>query len=720
MATNKKSTRQSKRPVHKDKDRLARDHEDPHGAFLTTDQGVGVTHTDDSLRAGHRGPTLLEDFHLREKIMRFDHERIPERVVHARGTGAHGHFQPYDGSLERFTRAAFLTDPGRTTPVFVRFSTVVGSRGSADTVRDVRGFAVKFYTDEGNFDLVGNNIPVFFIQDGAKFPDFVHAVKPEPAREIPQASSAHDTFWDFVSLVPETTHTVFWVMSDRGIPRSYRMMEGFGVHTFRLVNAKGDSCFVKFHWKPLLGVHSLVWDEAQQLAGKDPDFHRRDLWDAIEAGHFPEWELGVQIVPEKDVLRHGFDLLDATKLLPEELVPVQRVGKLVLDSNPKNFFAEVEQAAFCVANIVPGIDFSNDPLMQARLFSYMDTQLTRLGGPNFAELPINRPRAPVHNHQHDGFHRHSIPTGKANYHPNSIGDGEPALASPGTGFVPFAEPVEGAKVRQRSETFSDHFSQARLFFASLSEHERAHLVDAFCFEVSKVLRPEIRERVIRVNLANVDVELAATVAKVSGVAFDPSAASATASTKPRQKGRDKPLASSPALSQMNTPHESIRSRKVAVLLADGFASRELTAVRKVLEDGGAVVEVVSTVLGTIQGSGGDTVEAKHTLQTASSVFFDAVYLPGGANSAATLADLDAALAFIEEAWRHCKPIGATGDAIRLLAIADIGDESLAEAEGKQVSAVAGIETAGAGGAAAFAKSFAEAIALHRHFDRQTM
>ncbi len=719
MATNKKSTRKSKQTDAHDQDRLARDHEDPRGAFLTTDQGVGVTHTDDSLRIGPRGPTLLEDFHLREKIMRFDHERIPERVVHARGTGAHGHFQPYDGSLERFTRAAFLTDPGRTTPVFVRFSTVVGSRGSADTVRDVRGFAVKFYTDEGNFDLVGNNIPVFFIQDGAKFPDFVHAVKPEPDREIPQASSAHDTFWDFVSLVPETTHTVFWAMSDRGIPRSYRMMEGFGVHTFRLVNAKGDSSFVKFHWKPLLGVHSLVWDEAQQLAGKDPDFHRRDLWDAIEAGHFPEWELGVQIVPEKDALRHGFDLLDATKLLPEELVPVQRVGKLVLDSNPKNFFAEVEQVAFCVANIVPGIDFSNDPLMQARLFSYMDTQLTRLGGPNFAELPINRPRAPVHNHQHDGFNRHSIPTGKANYHPNSIGDGEPALASPGIGFVPFAERVEGAKVRERSETFGDHFSQARLFLASLSAPERAHLVDAFCFEVSKVLRPEIRERVVRVNLANVDVELAATVAKVAGVAFDGAAAPKSGSAKPQQKGRDKPLTSSPALSQMNTPHDSIRSRKVAVLLADGFASRELTAVRKVLEDGDAVVEVVSTALGTIRGAGGDTVEAKHTLQTASSVMFDAVYLPGGADNAATLSDLDAVFAFVEEAWRHCKPIGATGDAIRLLANADLGDESLAETDGKQVSAVAGVVTAGAAGAAAFAKSFAEAIARHRHFDRQT-
>ncbi|MBA3686248.1 MAG: catalase [Planctomycetes bacterium] len=398
--------------------------ESPDGQFLTTDQGLRVASTDDSLKAGERGPTLLEDFHLREKIMRFDHERIPERVVHARGAAAHGHFQVYE-SLSRWTKAAFLNDTAVKTPVFVRFSTVVGSRGSADTVRDVRGFAVKFYTSEGNFDLVGNNMPVFFIQDGIKFPDLVHAVKPNPRTEMPQAASAHDSFWDFVSLTPETAHMVMWVMSDRAIPRSYRMMDGFGVHTFRLIDAAGKARLVKWHWKPLLGAHALVWEEAQQIAGKDADYHRRDLFEAIEAGQPAEYELGLQIVDEADALKYGFDMLDATKLLPEELVPIERVGKLTLDRNPTNFFAEVEQVAYCVGNVVPGIDFTNDPLLQARLFSYLDTQITRLGGPNFAELPINRPIAPVHNNQHDGFARQTINGGAANYLPNSIAEGFP-------------------------------------------------------------------------------------------------------------------------------------------------------------------------------------------------------------------------------------------------------------------------------------------------------
>jgi catalase len=701
-------------------DDLERNREDPRGAFLTTDQGVGIPRTDDSLKAGPRGPTLLEDFHVREKITRFDHERIPERVVHARGTGAHGHFQAYDTSLARHTRAAFLIEPARRTPVFVRFSTVVGSRGSADTVRDVRGFAVKFYTDEGNFDLVGNNIPVFFIQDGAKFPDLVHAVKPEPDREIPQASSAHDTFWDFVSLVPETTHMVMWAMSDRGIPRSYRMMEGFGVHTFRLVNQAGASRLVKFHWKPLLGVHSLVWDEAQKLSGKDPDFHRRDLWEAIEAGHFPEWELGVQIVAEEDALAYGFDLLDATKLLPEELVPVQRVGKLTLDRNPDNFFAEVEQVAFCVANVVPGIDFSNDPLMQARLFSYLDTQLTRLGGPNFAELPINRPRVPVHNHQHDGFGRQTINTGKANYHPNSVGGGNPALATPAQGFASFPEGLEGRKLRERSPTFADHFSQATLFLDSLSAPERQHLTDALCFELAKVQRAEIRERVVRVNLANVDAELARAVAQAIGVEHPgPGGAKRGATPRAAAKGaRGRPLTSSPALSQENSPHDSIRSRKVAVLVADGFSGKELAAVSKALEAEGARAEIVSTRIGAITAADGKPADATQTLLTASSVFYDAVYVPGGAASAKALAALQPALDFVDEAVRHFKTVGATGEGVALLSHGRLVQPAASKRGLKAVTSHAGLVTAPGEHAADFAKAFAKAMAQHRHWDRE--
>ncbi|MFD0856121.1 catalase, partial [Actinomadura adrarensis] len=406
---------------------------DPTDKQLTTDQGIVVDDTDNSVTVGDRGPTLMEDFHMREKITHFDHERIPERVVHARGAGAYGEFRVYDSSLSEFTAAEFLTDPSLVTPVFVRFSTVAGSRGSADTVRDVRGFATKFYTRQGNFDLVGNNIPVFFIQDGIKFPDFVHAVKPEPHNEIPQAQSAHDTFWDFVQLQPEIMHMVMWVMSDRALPRSYAMMQGFGVHTFRFVNARGRATFVKFHWKPKLGTHSLDWDETQKIAGKDPDFNRRDLWDSIEAGVFPEYELGVQLVPEADEHKFDFDLLDPTKIIPEEEVPVRPVGKLVLNRNPQNFFAETEQVAFHLGNIVPGIDFTNDPLLQARLFSYLDTQLIRLGGPNFPQIPVNRPVAPMTNHHRDGYHQMYIHESRASYHPNTTGGGCPVVAGAGPG-----------------------------------------------------------------------------------------------------------------------------------------------------------------------------------------------------------------------------------------------------------------------------------------------
>jgi catalase len=462
-------------------DALARFREDPEGQLLTTDQGLRVLDDQNSLKAGPRGPSLLEDFILREKITHFDHERIPERVVHARGAAAHGYFQ-VERSLSRYTRAAFLQDPSTKTPVFVRFSTVAGSRGSSDLARDVRGFAVKFYTDEGNFDLVGNNIPVFFIQDAVKFRDLIHAVKPEPHHEIPQAASAHDTFWDFISLMPESMHMIMWVMSDRAIPRSFRMMEGFGVHTFRLVDAKGTARFVKFHWKPKLGVHSVLWDEALKISGKDPDFHRRDLWEAIAAGAYPEWELGLQVIEEADEHTFAFDLLDPTKVVPEELVPVERVGRLVLDRNPDNFFVETEQVAFHPGHLVPGIEFTDDPLLQGRLFSYTDTQLSRLGGPNFHEIPINRPVAEMHNNQRDGHMRQSINVGRVVYHPNTLGGGCPMQAGGAAGgFVSHPEAIDGQKVRERGEKFFDHFSQATLFWNSQSDPEKQHIVQALRF-----------------------------------------------------------------------------------------------------------------------------------------------------------------------------------------------------------------------------------------------
>jgi len=486
---------------------------------LTTNQGVKIADNQNSLRAGIRGSTLLEDFILREKITHFDHERIPERIVHARGVGAHGYFQAYEGN-ERLTKAGFLTDPTIQTPIFVRFSTVQGPRGSADTVRDIRGFAIKFYTQEGNFDLVGNNAPVFFVQDGIKFPDFVHAVKPEPDTEIPTGATAHDTFWDFVSLVPESAHAVIWAMSDRAIPRNLRSIQGFGVHTFRLINAEGKSHFVKFHWTPKQGLSALVWDEAQKLAGKDPDFHRRDLYEAIENGVYPEWELGVQIVEEEDEMNFDFDLLDPTKIIPEELVPVTPIGRFVLNRNVDNFFAETEQVAFCPGHIVPGIDFTNDPLLQARLFSYTDTQLSRLGGPNFHQIPINKPVCPFHNNQRDGIHQHTIHKGQASYQPNSIDNDWPAETPPAAsngGFESYPEQISGHKLRQRSETFSDHFSQPRLYYKSLAPHEQKHVVDAYTFELSKVQRKHIRERQVEQILANIDLDLARQVGANLGI-----------------------------------------------------------------------------------------------------------------------------------------------------------------------------------------------------------
>ncbi|MBV8932289.1 MAG: catalase, partial [Kutzneria sp.] len=461
---------------------------------LTTEQGVRIDHTDDSVTVGERGPTLLADFHAREKLTHFDHERIPERVVHARGAGAYGSFRPHTDWLAEYTTAEFLTNPAVLTPVFTRFSTVAGSRGSADTVRDVRGFATKFYTRQGNYDLVGNNIPVFFIQDGIKFPDFVHAVKPEPDSEIPQAQSAHDTFWDFVSLQPETMHMVMWLMSDRALPRSYRMMQGFGVHTFRLINSRGRGTFVKFHWKPALGVHSLVWDECQKIAGRDPDFNRRDLWEVIESGAGAYYELGVQLVDEADEDSFDFDLLDATKIIPEEQVPVRPVGTLVLNRNPDNFFAETEQVAFHTANVVPGIDFTNDPLLQARNFSYLDTQLIRLGGPNFAQIPVNRPVALVSNDHRDGYHQHRIHQGRASYLPNTLGGGCPAVGD--GAYTHYQEKVEGTVIRRRSKSFGDHYGQATLFWNSMSMPEREHIVAAFRFELNKVGHRPIRQAVV--------------------------------------------------------------------------------------------------------------------------------------------------------------------------------------------------------------------------------
>ncbi len=675
---------------------LAEYREDPSGEFLTTDQGVRVTSTDDSLRAGLRGPTLLEDFHLREKIMRFDHERIPERVVHARGAGAHGYFQVYE-SQSALSSAAFLQDPAVRTPVFVRFSTVVGSRGSADTVRDVRGFAVKFYTSEGNFDLVGNNMPVFFIQDGMKFPDLVHALKPHPRTEIPQAQSAHDSFWDFVSLTPETAHMVMWVMSDRAIPRSYRMMEGFGVHTFRLIDAKGGARLVKFHWRPLLGAHALVWEEAQLIAGKDPDYHRRDLWEAIEGGHPVEFELGLQIIAEEDVERYGFDLLDPTKLLPEEIVPVERIGKLTLDRNPTNFFAEVEQVAFCVGNVVPGIDFTNDPLLQARLFSYLDTQLTRLGGPNFAELPINRPVVPVHNNQHDGFGRHTINAGAANYSPNSIGQGfpKPASAKEG-GYAHYAERIAGHVVRARSPSFSDHFSQARTFLNSQSATERAHLIEALCFELGKVERPAIRQRVIDALLTPIDPAIAAEVALSIGA----EAPTTAIQLDDRQRGH----ATSPALSISVVRQPSVVTRRVAVLLAGGHEGRDCAKFSALLVAAGATVDIVAPALGQIPASDGKPVKAGRMLLTTPSVVYDAVLVAGGEASVETLMGNPAARRFIAEAFRHCKTVGSLGAGHQLLDAAGVPVTGPGVVRGDHFDEVAA--------------RFIQATSLHRHWSRQ--
>ncbi len=628
------------------------------GQRLTTNQGVPVAQNQDSLKAGLRGPALLKDFILREKLTHFDHERIPERIVHARGSGAHGYFECYR-SLRRITRAAPFQQEGKITPVFVRFSTVQGERGSKDTARDVRGFAVKFYTDEGNWDLVGNNIPVFFIQDAMKFPDLVHAVKPEPHHGMPQAASAHDTFWDFVSLMPESTHMLMWVMSDRGIPRSFRMMQGFGVHTFRFVNEAGESRLVKFHWTPRLGTHSLAWDEAVKISGADPDYHRRDLWEAIEAGEFPEWELGVQVFTEEQANKFSFDVLDATKIVPEELVPVEPIGRLVLNRNPDNFFAETEQVAFCTAHVVPGIDFTNDPLLAGRIHSYVDTQLIRLGGPNFHEIPINAPIAPVHNNQRDGLHRQAIHRGRVAYEPNSLGGGCPFQAG-AAGFVAFPEPIRAEELRGRPEKFAEHFNQATLFYQSQSEPEKAHIAAAFRFELSKVTVPAIRERMIS-QLMNVSTELATAVANGLGIGQVEAMPRAIARV-PRAEVRE-----SVALSLLSHPGDGgIRTRKVALLVRDGVNGAALSAVQRALFEAGAVPRLVGQRIGAFTTLEGEQLQADASLENEPAPLFDALVLPDGEEAVKALARDGRAGEFVKEQYRHCKPILALGASSALL------------------------------------------------------
>ncbi|CAI3143190.1 Catalase HPII [Acinetobacter calcoaceticus] len=652
--------------------------EDATNQALTTNQGVKIADNQNSLKAGTRGSTLLEDFILREKITHFDHERIPERIVHARGVGAHGYFQAYEGN-ERLTKAGFLTDPSIQTPIFVRFSTVQGPRGSADTVRDIRGFAIKFYTQEGNFDLVGNNAPVFFVQDGIKFPDFVHAVKPEPDTEMPTGATAHDTFWDFVSLVPESAHAVIWAMSDRAIPRNLRSIQGFGVHTFRLINAEGKAHFVKFHWTPKQGLSALVWDEAQKLAGKDPDFHRRDLYEAIEQGVYPEWELGVQIVEEQDEMKFDFDLLDPTKIIPEELVPVTPIGRFILNRNVDNFFAETEQVAFCPGHIVPGIDFTNDPLLQARLFSYTDTQLSRLGGPNFHQIPINKPVCPFHNNQRDGIHQHTIHKGQASYQPNSIDQNWPVETPPAAqngGFESYYEKVSGQKIRERSESFSDYFSQPRLYYKSLAPHEQKHVVDAYTFELSKVKRKHIRERQVQQILANIDLDLARQVGANLGIEVP----DLSLDFKPQA------VEKSAKLSMLAFPPADIQGRKIAVLIHNMIQSEALETMRNWAIKEGAILHLLAPSLAPVKDHKDNVIMADGMQMSEPSIAYDAVIIPDGDNLNAVMQD-GVTRHYVLEAYKHLKPIVFLGNKSDLLEplglVADEG--TLIEDDFKHVS-----------------------------------
>ncbi len=632
------------------------------GGVLTTQQGVPVSDDQNSLRIGERGPLALEDFHFREKIFHFDHERIPERVVHARGYAAHGYFENY-ASQQKLTSADVLQRPGERTPAFVRFSTVAGSEGSADLARDVRGFAVKLYTKQGNWDIVGNNIPIFFIQDPMKFPDLVHSVKPEPDRGFPQAASAHDNFWDFVSLMPESTHMLMWAMSDRAIPRSFRFMEGFGVHTFRFVNAKGVSRFVKFHWKPKQGLQSVLWDEAVKINGADPDFHRRDLWDAISAGDFPEWELGIQVFDDAFADSFDFDILDATKLIPEELVPVQRIGRLVLDRVVDNFFAETEQVAFCTQNIVPGIDFTNDPLLQGRNFSYLDTQIKRLGGPNFTHIPINAPKCPFGNFQQDGHMAVQHRVGRVNYEPNSWPGADAGPREDPKGFTSFPAEETGAKRRIRASSFADHYSQARQFFISQEPVEQGHIVDSFVFELSKVERPDIRERMVA-NLRNVHPDLATRVADGLGITRLPAPTPAAAPT-------NESLPPSDALSIVRNGPADFAGRKLGILVTDGANAATVTAVQRAALAEGMVVQVVAPRIAGAVLDDGSTLPAQQKVGGGPSVLYDVVAVITSADGAAQLAALPAALDFVTDAHNHGKYVGFVGDAQPLLDAANL-------------------------------------------------
>ncbi len=679
----------------------------PSDSPLSTDQGVVVPDNHNSLKAGLRGPTLVEDFILREKLSHFEHERIPERVVHARGAGAHGYLEVYR-SLSTYTRADFLQEPGGRTPVFVRFSNLTGARGSADTVRDVRGFAVKFYTREGNFDLVGASFPVAFVQDAMKFPDFVHALKPEPHCDMPQASSAHDNFWDFVSLLPESLHALMWLMSPRALPRSLRMMEGFGVHTYRLVNAHGAAHFVKFHWRPRLGTHALAWDEAQRIAGKDPDFLRRDLWEAIAQGHPPEWELGLQLVEEGRAHELGVDLLDPTKLVPEELVPVQAVARLVLHRNPDNFFAECEQVAFHPGHIVPGIDFSHDPLLQGRLMSYTGAQVARLGGPNGHSLPINRPACPVHNFHRDGGYRLAIDRGPVNYEPNTLAQGGEFRVDGGQqGFQACPDTLEATRQRRRAPSFDDHFSQATLFWNSQPAAERDHLVAAFQFELARVAVPAIRQRVVDL-LAHVDARLARKVSEPLGIGPpDPRAAAGRAGYRAPPPG-PAAIERSPALGGLPGAGSGVATRRIAILVAAGVEIGAMKVLQQALHDQGAITRVVASHLGVVATSSGQQLPVDHTFTGMPSVMFDAVMVPGGAASAQALAAQGDAVHFVLEAFRHGKALCLIGESAQLL-----------QTVGAQAAAAEGV-IRGANDPATrlrMAQDFIQAIARHRHWGR---
>ncbi len=692
---------------------LQKDTSDATDQYMTTDQGTRINDDNNTLKAGERGPSLLEDFIMREKITHFDHERIPERVVHARGSAAHGYFQAYE-SMANYTKAGFLQDPEIRTPVFVRFSTVAGFRGSTDLARDVRGFAVKFYTEEGNYDLVGNNIPVFFIQDAMKFPDLIHAVKPEPHHEMPQAASAHDTFWDFISLMPESMHMIMWAMSDRAIPRSLRMMEGFGVHTFRFINDKNESYFVKFHWKPLMGTHAVAWDEAQKISGKNSDFHRQDLWEAIESGNFPEWELGVQLIPEADEYNFSFDLLDPTKLIPEEEVPVRIIGKMVLNRNPDNFFAETEQVAFHPGHLVPGIDFTNDPLLQGRLFSYTDTQLSRLGSPNFHEIPINRTIAPMHNNQRDGHMRQEINSGRVSYHPNSLGSGCPFQAKINQGgFTSFNESmnIDAQKARDRSKSFSDHFSQATLFYNSQTEVEKNHIIKALRFELGKVETEAIRIRMVGL-LSQVDKTLAAKVAAGLGIPvpkpempMNKGVGADANPTKYEPETCNQNTSFSKALSMINNPTvtSSIRTKQIAFLCTDDIYNTSVVNYRTALEKKGAVVKIVAPHLGFIKTEEDKKIKVDQSFLTASSVLFDGVFIPAGKGNS-NLKNSNEIIEFVTDAYKHCKVIGGEDEGAAVI------KAILGEVANKDEGIVLNKDTT----------AFIKALGKHRFWEREEL